>query len=272
VPTKTVVAPIAANTLQLSWTQEGFAKQYKIVATPVKGKSFTFTTTETKVNLNVIAGRKYDVTVTAIGEGDKTSTAVMLDVNIPGAISTVVATPISGKRQTLVSWNPLFVKPNAKYVVRVDGKIVCTSVLTSCAVPQTLNSRQDVVVSLVGGVSTAVEIVDSKLTYKNDVGFIPNTTLLAPGAVAEILSAAKDLKKEKYTTVIVTGHANPVNGIPLKISTDLANKRALVIVKLLKKQLPGVRIIAVGRSVFSPSNPAANQSLGNIRAEIYGTR
>jgi titin len=272
VPTKTVVAPIAANTLQLSWTQEGFAKQYKIVATPVKGKSFTFTTTETKVTLNVIAGRKYDVTVTAIGEGDKTSTAVMLDVNIPGAISTVVATPISGKRQTLVSWNPLFVKPNAKYVVRVDGKIVCTSVLTSCAVPQTLNSRQDVVVSLVGGVSTAVEIVDSKLTYKNDVGFIPNTTLLAPGAVAEILSAAKDLKKEKYTTVIVTGHANPVNGIPLKISTDLANKRALVIVKLLKKQLPGVRIIAVGRSVFSPSNPAANQSLGNIRAEIYGTR
>jgi outer membrane protein OmpA-like peptidoglycan-associated protein len=212
------------------------------------------------------------VTVTAIGEGDKTSTAVMLDVNIPGAISTVVATPISGKRQTLVSWNPLFVRPNARYVVRVDGKVVCTSVLTSCAVPQTLNSRQDVVVSLVGGVSTAVEIVDSKLTYKNDVGFIPNTSLLAPGAVADILRAARDLKKAKYTTVIVTGHANPVNGIPLKISTDLANKRALVIVKLLRKQLPGVRIIAVGRSVFSPSNPAANQSLGNIRAEIYGTR
>jgi flagellar motor protein MotB len=271
-PSKTEVSPISSNRLQLTWTQTGYAKQYQIIATPSKGRVVTMLTSNTSAQLNLIAGRKYEVTITAIGEGDKRSSAVIADVNLPGAISTVIATPVAGKKQTLVSWTPLVVQPNARYQVRVNGKVVCTSTLTSCAVPQTLSSKQDVTVSLVGGPATAVEIVDSKLVYTNDVGFIPNTTTLAPGARAEILASAKALVAAKFTTVVVTGHANPVDGIPLKISTKLANDRALVIVKMLRKLMPGVKIVAVGRSVFSPSNPGLNQSLGNIRAEIYGTR
>jgi outer membrane protein OmpA-like peptidoglycan-associated protein len=271
-PAKTEIVPVAANSLQLNWTQSGYAKQYVVVATPVNGKAITVTTATPNVKLSIIAGRKYEVIVTAIGEGDKRSSSVIADVNLPGAISTVVATPVAGKKQTLVSWTPLLVKANATYLVKVDGKLVCTSKLTSCAVPQSLSSRQDVVVSLVGGPTTAVDIVDSKLEFTDNVSFVPNTKLLAPGAILEIRSAATKLLAAKFTTVVVTGHANPVNGIPLKISTQLANERALVIVQQLKKLMPGVKIIAVGRSVFSPAKAGATQSLGNIRAEIYGTK
>ena len=271
-PIKTDVVPVGLNKVQLTWAQEGFAKLYKIVVTPNKGAVQTFTTGETKLDLAVLGGRKYDVTVTAIGEGDGASQPAMVDLNPTGAVTSVVATPFAKKKQTLVSWKPLEVKANAKYVVKVDGKVVCTGKLTSCVVPRVLTGKNDVVVSVVGGAATAVDIEDNKLVYQTEVTFLPNTTVLSAGASAAIKASAAQLKKAGYTKVVVTGHANPVDGVPIAVSDKLANQRALLIATQLKKLLPGVRVVAVGRSVFSPAKPGAAKSLSNIRAEIYGTK
>jgi outer membrane protein OmpA-like peptidoglycan-associated protein len=271
-PTKTEVVPIDVNKLQVTWSQEGFAKLYKVVVTPDKGAAQIFTTGETKFDLGVLGGRKYAVTVTAIGEGDGASQPAMIAVNPTGAVTSVVATPFAKKKQTLVSWKPLEVKANAKYVVRVDGKVACTGQLTSCVVPRVLTAKNDVVVSVVGGAATAVDIEDNKLVYQTEVTFVPNTTALSAGAADSIKVTAANLKKAGYTKVVVTGHANPVNGVPIAISDKLANERALLIATQLKKLLPGVRVVAVGRSVFSPAKPGAANSLSNIRAEIYGTK
>ena len=271
-PTKTDVTQLSLNKVQLTWAQEGFAKLYKIVVTPNKGSVQTFTTGETKLDLAVLGGRKYDVTVTAIGEGDGASQPAMIDLNPTGAVTSVVATPFAKKKQTLVSWKPLEVKANAKYVVKVDGKVVCTGKLTSCVVARVLTAKNDVVVSVVGGAATAVDIEDNKLVYQTEVTFLPNTTVLSAGASAAIKASAAKLKKAGYTKVVVTGHANPVDGVPIAVSDKLANQRALLIATQLKKLLPGVRVVAVGRSVFSPAKPGAANSLSNIRAEIYGTK
>jgi outer membrane protein OmpA-like peptidoglycan-associated protein len=117
-----------------------------------------------------------------------------------------------------------------------------------------------------------VDIDDRKLVYQAEVSFVPNTTILSAGATAAIKANAVQLKKARFTKVVVTGHANPVDGVPIKISDKLANERALVIALQLKKLLPGVKVVAVGRSVFSPAKPGATSSLGNIRAEVYGTK
>jgi outer membrane protein OmpA-like peptidoglycan-associated protein len=271
-PTATEVTSLSLNKVQLTWSQQGFAKLYKIVVTPNKGAVQTFTTGERKLDLNLLGGRKYEATITAIGEGDGASQPAVIDINQAGAVTSVVATPFAKKKQTLVSWKPFEVKPGAKYVVEVDGKAVCTGQLTSCVVPRVLTAKNDVVVSVVGGSATAVDIDDRKLVYQAEVGFVPNTTILSAGAAATIKANAAKLKKAGFTKVVVTGHANPVDGIPIKISDKLANERALVIALQLKKLLPGVKIVAVGRSVFSPAKPGATSSLGNIRAEIYGTK
>jgi outer membrane protein OmpA-like peptidoglycan-associated protein len=271
-PTATEVTSLSLNKVQLTWSQQGFAKLYKIVVTPNKGAVQTFTTGERKLDLNLLGGRKYEATITAIGEGDGASQPAVIDINQAGAVTSVVATPFAKKKQTLVSWKPFEVKPGAKYVVEVDGKAVCTGQLTSCVVPRVLTAKNDVVVSVVGGSATAVDIDDRKLVYQAEVGFVPNTTILSAGAAATIKANAAKLKKAGFTKVVVTGHANPVDGIPIKISDKLANERALVIALQLKKLLPGVKIVAVGRSVFSPAKPGATSSLGNIRAEVYGTK
>ena len=271
-PIKTDVVATGLNKVQLTWAQEGFAKLYKIVVTPNKGAVQTFTTGETKLDLAVLGGRKYDVTVTAIGEGDGASQPAMIDLNPTGAVTSVVATPFAKKKQTLVSWKPLEVKANAKYVVKVDGKVVCTGKLTSCVVTRVLTAKNDVVVSVVGGAATAVDIEDNKLVYQAEVTFLPNTTVLSAGATASIKASAAKLKKAGYTKVVVTGHANPVDGVPIAVSDKLANERALLIATQLKKLLPGVRVVAVGRSVFSPAKQGAANSISNIRAEIYGTK
>ncbi len=271
-PTSAEVVPVAANKLQVTWKQQGYAKLYKVVVKPNKGETQTLTTFETKLDLAVLGGRKYEVTVTAVGEGDGASQPAVIDLNPAGAVTSVVATPFAKKKQTLVSWKPFEVKAGAKYVVKVDGKQVCLGSLTSCVVPRVLTSKNDVVVSVVGGSATAVDIDDRKLVFESQVGFVPNTTILEAGAVASIKANALNMKKAGFTKVVVTGHANPVDGVPLKISEKLANERALVIAKQLKKLLPGVRIVAIGRSVFSPAKSGAAQSIGNIRAEIYGTK
>jgi outer membrane protein OmpA-like peptidoglycan-associated protein len=271
-PTATEVTSLNLNKVQLTWAQQGFAKLYKVVVTPNKGVVQTFTTGERKLDLNLLGGRKYEATITAIGEGDGASQPAVVNINPVGAVTSVVATPFAKKKQTLVSWKPFEVKAGAKYVVKVDGKTVCTGSLTSCVVPRVLNAKNDVVVSVVGGSATAVDIDDRKLVYQAEVSFVPNTTTLSAGATAAIKANAAKLKKAGFTKVVVTGHANPVDGIPIKISDKLANERALVIALQLKKLLPGVKIVAVGRSVFSPAKPGAASSLGNIRAEIYGTK
>jgi outer membrane protein OmpA-like peptidoglycan-associated protein len=271
-PSATEVTSINLNKVQLTWSQQGFAKLYKVVVTPNKGVTQTFTTGERKLDLTLLGGRKYEATITAIGEGDGASQPAVVDINPAGAVTSVVATPFAKKKQTLVSWKPFEVKQNAKYVVKVDGKVACTGQLTSCVIPRVLNAKNDVVVSVVGGGATAVDIDDRKLVYQAEVSFVPNTTILSAGAAAIIKANAVKLKKAGFTKVVVTGHANPVDGVPIKISDKLANERALVIALQLKKLLPGVKVVAVGRSVFSPAKPGATSSLGNIRAEIYGTK
>jgi outer membrane protein OmpA-like peptidoglycan-associated protein len=271
-PTSTEATQLNLNKVEINWKQQGFAKLYKIVVTPNKGAAQTFTTGETKLALNLLGGRKYEATITAVGEGDGASEPAVVNINPAGAVTSVVATPFAKKKQTLVSWKPFEVKPGAKYVVRVDGKQACLGSLTSCVVPRVLTAKNEVVVSVVGGSATAVDIDDRKLVYQAEVTFVPNTKILSPGATAVIKANAAQLKKARFTKVVVTGHANPVDGIPIKISDKLANERALVIALQLKKLLPGVKIVAVGRSVFSPAKPGAASSLGNIRAEIYGTK
>jgi outer membrane protein OmpA-like peptidoglycan-associated protein len=157
-------------------------------------------------------------------------------------------------------------------LVRVDGKIVCTGTSTTCIVKKVLTSKNLITVAVDGGAKTAVAIDDKKLVFESRVTFAPNSVTLSAAAVVALKQTATDLKKAKFTKIVVTGHANPVDGVPIAVSEKIANQRALAIVKVLQKLLPGVKIVAVGRSVFAPAGSKADQSLSNMRAEIYGSK
>jgi outer membrane protein OmpA-like peptidoglycan-associated protein len=271
-PINAQITPLSPNRVQISWAQDGFAKLYKVTLTPTVGAPIVYTTGDRKIDIGVLAGAKYGVNVVAVGEGDTNSPATLIDLRLNTAVASVVATPFAAKKETLISWKSTVISSTTKYLVRVDGKIVCTGTATTCIVKKVLTSKNLITVAVDGGAKTAVAIDDKKLVFESRVTFAPNSVTLSAAAVVALKQTATDLKKAKFTKIVVTGHANPVDGVPIAVSEKIANQRALAIVKVLQKLLPGVKIVAVGRSVFAPAGSKADQSLSNMRAEIYGSK
>jgi outer membrane protein OmpA-like peptidoglycan-associated protein len=271
-PIDTQVTQLSPNRVHVTWNQVGFAKLYKVTLTQGTATPISYVTGDRMIDLGVLAGLKFAVSVVAVGEGDTVSPATMINLNLNTAVASVIATPFAAKKETLITWKTTVVNPSTKYIVRIDGKIVCTGTATTCIVKKVLTSKNLVTVAVVGGAKTAVAIDDKKLVLEGRVTFAPNSVTLSSAALAIIKDTAADLKKAKFTKVVVTGHANPVDGVPISVSEKIANQRALAIVSALRKLLPGVQIVAVGRSVFAPANAKADSSISNMRAEIYGSK
>ena len=151
--------------------------------------------------------------------------------------------------------------------VYVNGKQACQTKILSCTVKTELRPNDAIrVVSSDGASSPSTHFFDP-FAFTGELSFVPNSAKPAANFDRQFKSLVASLKAGGYKKVVVTGHANLLGNKPTANSTKLATARGEFVAKKLRLALPGVEILVVNRSVFSPLFSGSN--LRNIRAEVY---
>jgi outer membrane protein OmpA-like peptidoglycan-associated protein len=159
---------------------------------------------------------------------------------------------------------------NPTYKVYVNGKLVCSTKNTSCTIKQRVGALDKLrVVSNDGAISPLTNYFEP-ISFTGQVSFQPNSVNPAAGFTAALNRIVADIKKNKYTNVVVTGHANQVGSVQTASAARLARLRGEYVANRLRQLLPGVTVVSVDRGVASPLVPRS--SAQNIRAEIYASK
>jgi outer membrane protein OmpA-like peptidoglycan-associated protein len=252
----------------VSWSApKGFIASYKILVKQSGKVVQEIVTSKRSALLEPFAGLA-SVSVFAIGEGGTealSGVAVMSSNTIVGAVTARYATRAN---QSLISFNAES-SGTPLYKVYLNGKLVCSTNNTSCTIKQRVGALDKLrVLSGDGAVSPETNYFEI-IKFAGDVSFKPNTVTPASGFTAALNKIASEIKRNKFTRVVVTGHANQTGPVQTALDAKLARQRAEYVAKLLRVLLPGVKVVSVERGGASPLVP--RNSVQNIRAEIYAT-
>ena len=253
----------------ISWTEpKGYVASYKILVQQ-RGKIVQeILTTKRSALLAPFAGLAR-VSIYAIGEGGNEVVAGVAVVSTKTVVGAVTARHATRGNASLLSFNAESTgKPTFK--VYVNGKLVCTTKITSCTIKQRVGALDKLrVVSSDGAISPLTNYFEA-ISFTGQVSFQPNSVNPAAGFTAALNRIVADIKKNKYTNVVVTGHANQVGSVQTASAARLARLRGEYVANRLRQLLPGVTVVSVDRGVASPLVPRS--STQNIRAEIYASK
>jgi outer membrane protein OmpA-like peptidoglycan-associated protein len=253
----------------ISWgAPKGFVASYKILVQQNGKVVQEILTTKRSALLAPLAGLAR-VSVYAIGEAGAEVTSGVAVVSSKTVVGAVTARHATRAKQSLISFNAES-SGNPTYKVYVNGKLVCNTKNTSCTIKQRVGALDKLrVISNDGAISPETnyfEIID----FAGQVSFKPNTVTPASGFTAALNKIASEIKRNKFTSVVVTGHANQTGPVQTALDARLARQRGEYVAKRLRALLPGVKVLSVDRGVSSPLVP--RNSIQNIRAEIYATK
>jgi len=263
------VAREANGRIGVDWSEpNGFVAGYRVEVS-VGGKLvFQATSSRSAMLLpaNVSAGR---ITVIALGEGGSETSATAFNVTSKTTIGAATVRYATRDSKTLISF-PVKAKSGTAFKVFVNGKQVCSTKINSCTVKRQLLPNDSIrVVSSDGATSPSTHLFD-KFSFTGELNFVPNSAKPAANFEVQLKRLVAQLKAGGFKKVVVTGHANLLGSKPTANSSRLATARGAVVAKRLKAMLPGVEILVVNRSVFSPL--VAANSTKNIRAEVYAVK
>ena len=176
---------------------------------------------------------------------------------------------------TNISWLP---EANAKlYEVLINGKIECSTELTSCIIKRLVGPKSNVAIvthSITGKASLPEPIrylppiKPVKIAIAN---FDLNKSSLKPKDLSLILKVAKLMEEQGYTSIQVIGHTDSTGSA--QINVPLSEARAKAVFKYLQKILTGtpVSVELIGKSSTEPvaTNSTDLGRAANRRAVLY---
>ena len=269
IPVAIDVARQANGRLGVDWSEpNGFITGYRIQVS-VGGKLvFQATSSRSAMLLpeSVNAGR---ITVITLGEGGSETAATSFNVTAKTTIGAATVRYATRDAKTLISF-PAKAAPGTIFKVFVNGKQVCATKITSCVSKRQILPYDSIkVVSSDGATSPSTHFFD-KFSFTGELNFVPNSAQPSANFEAQLKRLVAQLKAGGFKKVVVTGHANLLGSKPTINSSRLATARGALVAKRLKAMLPGVEILVVNRSVFSPVVQAS--SAKNIRTEVYAVK
>ncbi len=191
----------------------------------------------------------------------------------PDPTPKVLVRPTSITR-TALGWTKSPTDSVQKYEVRVNGKLVCETAATTCAVNRLIGPKTQVDVTAIGNEGTRSTVEAGKYSPNKRVkvftiNFDEEKWEFTPTAIRKLNTYIDIIKSEGFTEAFVLGYTDS-QGSP-STSMPLSRKRATVTTKYLKDRLPEIlfRWFAFGeadplRKGLDPKDFAANR-----RAEIY---
>ena len=253
----------------ISWgAPKGFVASYKILVQQNGKVVQEILTTKRSALLAPLSGLAR-VSVYAIGEAGAEVTSGVAVVSSKTVVGAVTARHATRAKQSLISFNAES-SGNPTYKVYVNGKLVCNTKNTSCTIKQRVGALDKLrVISNDGAISPETNYFEI-IKFAGQVSFKPNTVTPASGFTAALNKIASEIKRNKFTSVVVTGHANQTGPVQTALDARLARQRGEYVAKRLRALLPGVKVLSVDRGVASPLVP--RNSIQNIRAEIYATK
>jgi len=180
---------------------------------------------------------KTTVSVTVTNNGN-TQTFEVPVVVLPAPALAPLAQP-NNFQQGQVNWVAV---PNATgYEVSIRGKVVCQTTDTTCSVPQTVGPATPVTITSLGNDDTAnhtqATVIVPKAIPALTVHFATNSAVLTADDKKLLKSAAKTIKTEGFTQIILKGHTDSVGGVD---NTSLSKARAAATQDYLGKLVPTV--------------------------------
>jgi outer membrane protein OmpA-like peptidoglycan-associated protein len=252
----------------VSWSAPaGFVAKYRIVVEQGGKVIQELFSTRRSILLEPFNGRA-TVSIFSVGEGGAEVKAGESQVSPNTVIGAVTARKGTSQSKTLISFNAAS-EGSPTYKVYLNGKFVCATKLTSCTTGRKVGPLDKLKVTSSDGAVSPLTNYFEALSFTGQVTFQPNTARPGPGFTATLNKIVADLKKSKFTNVVVTGHANQVGTFQTASAKRLARLRGEYVAAQLRKLLPGVNVVSVDRGV--ESSLVRGNNLRNIRAEIYGT-
>ena len=243
----------------------GFVSGYRVEVSRAGKVVFEKVVSKTAIELpaNLTAGK---IVVHSLGEGGAENASSAFSFTAKTTIGAPTVRFATRDSKTLISF-PARAVPGTSFKVYVNGKLVCQTKILSCTVKTELRPNDAIrVVSSDGASSPSTHFFDP-FAFTGELSFVPNSAKPAANFDRQFKSLVASLKAGGYKKVVVTGHANLLGNKPTANSTKLATARGEFVAKKLRLALPGVEILVVNRSVFSPLFSGSN--LRNIRAEVY---
>jgi outer membrane protein OmpA-like peptidoglycan-associated protein len=273
-PTATPAATVAGNTTQsivggipsgATVAVDGIAKPAGVAALRIVGTQVIVTATKTfsgVVRIPVVVtsgGRSVDATVPVVVR--------------PAAPSEIAVVPQSGSR-TRIAWKA---SPSATgYLVRVDGRVVCTTTGTSCDVAALVAPSDKVVVTSVGRQGTRSNDAPAAYAPRKPVliavvHFATASSTLAPAARAILDATQTKIAKGGFTHAILTCHTDDMG--PLVYNMALSAARCASVAAYVKRTL-GIARVTYRQAAFAYLRPAAPNTTAagmakNRRVEVY---
>lgn len=253
----------------ISWTEpSGFVASYKILVQQ-RGKIVQEILTNNRSALLAPFAGLARVSIYAFGEGGSEVVAGVAVVSSKTVVGAVTARHATRGNNSLLSFNAGSTG-TPTYKVYVNGTLVCSTKNTSCTIKQRVGALDKLrVVSNDGAISPMTNYFEA-INFTGQVSFQPNSVRPAAGFTAALNRIVANIRSNKFTNVVVTGHANQVGVIQTSSAARLARLRGEYVADLLRQLLPGVRVVSVDRGVASPLVPRS--SAQNIRAEIYSSK
>jgi hypothetical protein len=250
----------------IGWAQSaGFIKHYRVLLES-RGKVVEEFVTERQAIEFTPKPFAVRVRVIPVGEGGTEGQASSFVVSPRTVLGAVTSRFANRQGETLVSFAASS-RANPTYRVFLNGKLLCTTRINSCATKLKIGPTDQLrVVSSDGAISPTTNLRET-MTYAGELRFIPNTTRPANGFTRQLQAIAKQIKRNQVSAVRVTGHANQVGSIRSEADIRLGDARSRYAASRLQRLLPKVNVYALNRGVESPVRQT--NSGVNIRAEVY---
>lgn len=178
--------------------------------------------------------------------GRTTLMTVSLTVN-PAPVGQSIQVP-KGAKSTTVTWST---SPNAiGYQVLANGKLLCTTTLSQCDVPQLLGPKAVIQIIATGGdgttsIKTVAIYALNKPMEVSAVNFAANKSALDSATKKRLLAFVALVKTQGFTSVTITGHADGPGST--KSNVALSKARAKATLNFLAKYLKvSIKMVAHG--------------------------
>jgi uncharacterized repeat protein (TIGR02543 family) len=178
---------------------------------------------------------------------------------------------VSGASQSTINWGAG--KNAANYIVKLDGKEICSTTGLTCTYASLLGPKNKVTVNSVSATNRSSSDINARYLAPASpqtvaiVNFDTAKAKLSSADMAKLRSFANTVKKAGFTTLSAHGHTDSQAGID---NQKLSIARAKATIAYLKKLLPGVTFKINGYAAADPvaDNTTEAGKAANRRAEV----
>ena len=213
-----------------------------------------------------------DVPVEFLREGRDPISGTLHITVVPRRAGAGTYTPTAAHRTTL-TWQASPTRSVVAYEVRVDGRRVCTTTLTTCEATRLIGPRPAVTVVAIGDAGTrsaprTLRYLPAEPVLVTVIHFDSDQDALTRAAKKKLTKLAAIIREQAFRKLLVEGHTDSISSE--KYNRALSQRRINSAVEFLKKKLQGLRISekALGELFPADTNATAQGRANNRRVEI----